>query len=168
MEKIIFEFSTTDFIGGLISIFIAIMLFVWWCGTKVGKIDTSISWIKDELGKIWARFEKVEGAGSPLNPTQKGKKWLDDSGLSNIIDNSKKEWLLNELKKQLPKNYTDYDVQITARRLMVSLRDDEAIKPIKEYAFDNGIDIEIILRLSGLLLRDNFLNVPHKVSGQTL
>ena len=40
---------------------------------------------------------------------------------------------------------------------MINQKDTEIMKPIKDYAFTNGIDVEIVLRLAGLLLRDEYL-----------
>lgn len=147
-----------------------ILTLAWIFSNKLSAIETSIIWIKRELGRLWnsissmeSRLAGVEGSKSPLNPTQLGWKWLNESGLAKIIDEEKKTWLLQNLRNSLPPNYTDYDVQEVARRVMVSLKDDSLMKEVKQYAFEHGIDIEMLLRLGGLLLRDNFLERKHTV-----
>lgn len=147
-----------------------ILTLAWIFSNKLSAIETSITWIKRELGRLWNSISSmesglagVEGSKSPLNPTQLGWKWLNESGLAKIIDEEQKTWLLQNLRNSLPPNYTDYDVQEVARRVMVSLKDDSLMKAVKQYAFEHGIDIEMLLRLGGLLLRDNFLERKHTV-----
>lgn len=108
--------------------------------------------------------QKLEGRKSPLNPTELGWKYLKGSGLDTIIDEKNRDWLLENLKNSLSPNYTDYDVQDTARRVMVSLRDDPMLREIKEYAFKKSLDVDLLLRLGGLLLRDNFFGQKHTVA----
>lgn len=147
-----------------------ILTLAWIFSKKLSAIETSITWISRELGRLWnsissmeSRLAGVEGSKSPLNPTQLGWKWLNESGLAEIIDEEKKTWLLQNLRNSLPPNYMDYDVQEVARRVMVSLKDDSSMTAVKQYAFEHGIDIEMLLRLGGLLLRDNFLERKHTV-----
>ena len=73
---------------------------VWFAGTKWGKVENSIEWIKEEMGNIWSTIKErqlhkagVAGAGSPMNPTELGRKYLNESGLEKIIDEEKKEEL---------------------------------------------------------------------------
>ncbi len=153
---------------GIVGTLVAI---TWFAGHKFGKLENSIDWIKRELENLWSAIKGreavragLEAKGSPLNPTELGWKYIKESSLENIVDREKKDWLLEKLKDSLGKNYTDYDVQETARRLLVSMKDDPIFKPVKEYAFSNGVDADIILLLGGLLLRDNFLNHPHQSS----
>ena len=147
-----------------------ILTLAWIFSKKLSVIETSITLIKRELGRLWngissmeSRLAGAEGSKSPLNPTHLGWKWLNESDLTKIIDEEKKTWLLQNLRNSLPPDYTDYDVQEVARRVMVSLKDDSLMKDVKQYAFEHGIDIEMLLRLGGLLLRDNFLGWKHTI-----
>lgn len=171
--ELIIKIDINYFLG----IIATLLTLAWVASRKFSAIETSINWIKRELGRIWesmsavesrltgmeSRIAGAEGNKSPLNPTQLGWKWLNESGLAKIIDEEKKTWLLQNLRNSLPPDYTDYDVQEVARRVVVSLKDDSLIKDVKQYAFEHGIDIEILLRLGGLLLRDNFLERKHTV-----
>lgn len=149
-----------------------LIIIVWYAASKFGKLEDSIDWIKREFGNLWdaiknreAQRSGLEAAGSPINPTELGWKYIKESGLDNIIDQEKKEYLLEQLQNSLDtENNTEYDVQEKARKLLVLMRDNQMFKPIKEYAFNNGIDVDIILRLGGLLLRDNFLKKSHKIA----
>ncbi len=163
-QNIIVTIGAWQFITGLVTMSVMIILTAWRGGHKIGSIENSIDWIKDEIGRMWGRLEKVEGTDSPLNPTERGLKKIKDSGLAEIVDKTYKEWLLERLKKLLPKDHTKYDVQTVARRLMISLKDKPMMRSVEKYAFDNGVEIELILRLGGLWLRDNFLKVPHKIA----
>ena len=143
----------------------------WYASHKFSKLENSIEWIKRELGNLWdavkgreARRAGAEATGSPINPTELGWKYIRESGLDKIVDTEKKEELLEKLKNSLGKDYAEYDVQEKARKLVVSMKDDPMFKPVKEYAFSNGIDVDIILLLGGLLLRDNFLNQQHQTA----
>lgn len=143
----------------------------WYAAYKFGTLEDSIKWVKRELSNLWDAIKTreamragVEGKGSPINPTELGWKYIKESGLERIVDEEKKEELLEKLRNFLGKDYTEYDVQENARKILVSMKDDPTLKPIKEYAFNNGIDVDIILLLGGLLLRDNFLNQPHQIA----
>lgn len=168
--ELIIKIDMTYFLG----IIGTILTLAWIFSKKVSAIETSITWIKRELGRLWegissmeSRLAGAEGRKSPLNPTKLGWRWLNESGLAKIIDEEKKTWLLQNLQNLLPPNYTDYDVQEVARRVMVSLKDDSLMIEIKQYAFEQGIDVEMLLRLGGLLLRDNFLGWKHTIISST-
>jgi hypothetical protein len=100
-----------------------------------------------------------EGSGSPLQPREYGRTLIIESGLQKILD-ERKSFLKTELLKLLPKNYTAYDVQEKARQLLLNLKDNEIMNPVKDYAYRLGIDADIILRTGGLWLRDDFLKQP--------
>ncbi len=70
---------------------------------------------------------------------------------------------MEELKKQLVENYTEYDVQEKARNLLIAQKDDSIMNPVKEYAYKNGLNVEIILKVGGLWLRDDFLGIPRQI-----
>lgn len=148
-----------------------LIVIAWFTGWRFGKLHDSIEWIKRELTNLWeaikgkeARRLGAEAPGSPTHPTELGWKYIRESGLDNIVDKEKREDLIEKLKNILGKEYADYDVQEQARRLLVSMKDDPAFKAVKDYGFNNGVDVDIILLLGGLLLRDNFLNQPHQTA----
>lgn len=101
----------------------------------------------------------VEKGNSPLNPTEYGASLIKDSGLEKVL-NDNKELLCTKLKASLPKNPTEYDVQEKSRELLISLQNDIIMNPVKEWVYNNPIDIKIILRVGGLWLRDDYLGQP--------
>lgn len=149
----------------------SLIVIAWYSGSKFSSLETSINWMKKQIDDIWDTIKGREGgrkqfeaSGSPLNPTELGWKHLRGSGLDKLIDVEKREWLLQNLRNSLGPNYTEYDVQETAIRMMFSLRDDSMMTSAKKYAFENGFDFDLLLRLGGFLLRDNFLGRPHEIA----
>ncbi len=171
--KLIINIDLVYFIGIVGSIlYIAIRLSI-----RFGKLENSIDWIKEKFKEHWEAIlanqqsistlqqslAGMEASGSPLDPTKFGADHIKKSGLQKIIDETNKEELLKKLKKSLPEGHTEYDVQETARRVMVSMRNSALMKPIKDYAFKNGVVVNVLLSTSGLLLRDNFLGRKHQI-----
>ena len=110
-----------------------------------------------EMGKT-IQYSLTETSGSPLRPTEFGQKLVKESGLEEILEREKTTFLkmLDEkLKEKVP--FTAYDVQGEAITIMLAQKDNEVINPVKDYAFKNALEIEIILRIGGLLLRDKYL-----------
>lgn len=133
---------------------------------SIGKIKNAIIEIQTiavQNGTI-IRHHLVESSGSPLGPTEYGKKLIVDSGLGKILDNNK-SFLEEKLTNKLKKNFTEYDVQESARTLLIELKADVIMNPVKNYAFQNGIDVDIILRAGGLWLRDDYLGRERTVHG---
>lgn len=130
---------------------------------KLGKISSAITEIQTILRTLGHDTKHlVEAPGSPLQPTEYGAKLIKESGLEAILD-GKKPALTEELKKLLPEKFTPYDVQEVARQLMVSKKNDSDFRGVKDYAYDNGLDVDIILQAGGLWLRDDFLGKERKI-----
>lgn len=133
------------------------------------KIDKALEPIKFAIIEIQRLFKTggveldhklTETRSSPLKPTNFGLKLLKESGLDKLISD-KKDQYLKELKTKLGKTYSAYDVQEEAIKLIKEKEDNKSIIPIKDYAFKNGFNVEIILRLGGLILRDEYLKKYH-------
>lgn len=153
-------------IGILISLMTLITGFtLWLVQDRFRILEKLIDEVKEMFKGLESRVRKVEGSGSPLDPTEKGWKYLRESGLNKIIDEERREDLLKALKDSLSDDYTNYDVQEKSRIVVLNLRDDpEIARKMEEYSFENGIDVDLLLRLGGLLLRDNFLNREHNIA----
>lgn len=108
------------------------------------------------VGGTQLKHHLTEGPGSPLQPTQYGKKLIEDSGLLTILDNHKEE-LKRALGEKLSQNPTEYDVQEKARQLLIERKDDALLSSVKQYAYQNGLNVDVILNTGGLWLRDDFL-----------
>ncbi len=94
--------------------------------------------------------------GSPLKLTEYGKKLVHESGFDKLLQNCRDE-LVKRVKARKPK--TNYDIQEESTALIAELLegDDDMLKPIKDYAFNNGLDVKIIVPPAGLLLRDEVM-----------
>lgn len=119
--------------------------------------------LKNKFRGIDITHAMVEKGSSPLNPTPYGEELINKSGLAKILSDNK-EILCTKLKASLPNGYAEYDVQEKSRELLISLKDDPMMVPVKTWVYNNPMDINTILRVGGLWLRDDFLNTPHKVS----
>ena len=110
-----------------------------------------------EMGKT-IQYSLTETHGSPLKPTEFGWKLIKDSGMDKIIGDNKKLFL-DKLNEKLAgvKIITGYDVQEKSREIMIGFKNDPLMKSVKDYVFNNAIEIEVILRLGGILLRDEYL-----------
>lgn len=108
------------------------------------------------------RHHLVEAPGSPLQPTQYGKTLISESGLEKIL-NDEKESLKERLTVFLNGVDTEYDVQEKARDLLVSLKDTPMMASVKNYAYQHGLNVEMILKSGGLWLRDDYLGEERKV-----
>ena len=100
---------------------------------------------------------------SPMQLTNEGWSMLKDSGLVRIIDENK-ELLFNEVKAYLDdlKEPTEYDVEKYATEVMIVQGLDDLGKPSKEYAFQNGMNYDLMLTASGIYLRDLYLKEAFK------
>jgi hypothetical protein len=107
----------------------------------------------------------TETSSSPLHPTEYGFKLLKESGMEKIIHENR-EKLFQELKAALGKNPTSYDVQEKSIGIMLSNKDKSLFNPIKEYVFERGINIDVILRLGGLILRDEYLKEHSEINNK--
>jgi len=105
----------------------------------------------------------VESPGSPVAPTEYGEQLIKESGLEKILD-EKANFLTGELKKKLPENYTEYDIQEKSRETLIGLKDNEIMNPVKKYAYENGLKLDLILRVGGLWLRDDFIGRKRQVN----
>ncbi|PIT90567.1 MAG: hypothetical protein COU22_01455 [Candidatus Komeilibacteria bacterium CG10_big_fil_rev_8_21_14_0_10_41_13] len=110
-------------------------------------------------------YKVLEAPGSPVRPTKIGAELIKKSGLEKILD-QKKEFLADELKKILPEDYTEYDVQEKARELLVSLASSSLMNPVKEYAYQEGTSVVEIFKVGGLWLRDDFLGQKRMVKDE--
>jgi len=102
---------------------------------------------------------KIFETHSPLNLSDFGRELVNESGITKLITDNKKD-LSDKFKTQFNPQ-TKYDVQEKSREFMESLKDYHAFRPVKKYAFDNGKDFGQILRAGAIILRDLYLK-EHK------
>ena len=101
-------------------------------------------------------FPLTVAPGSPLHVTEYGDKLLRESGFYEVL--KKNHGHLVTLVKDL-KPKTNYDIQQDATEVVKSLleSDDEMALCLKEYAFNNWIDLSVLVAPAGIVLRDEVM-----------
>lgn len=94
--------------------------------------------------------------GSPLKLTDYGTKIIEDSGFKVILTECK-DTLVKKVKDKDPK--TNYDIQEQSIEVIREIldSDNEMLKPLKDYAFNNGLPLDIIIQPAGIVLRDEVM-----------
>lgn len=141
---------------------------------KLNKLLTPIRFAIIEIQTLFQgmgkeiQYSLTETKDTPLKPTEFGWKLAKESGLEGIIE-SEKARFLRELDQKLQENapFTAYDVQEKARELLEIYKNKPIMNPVKDYAFKNGVDVEVILRTGGLLLRDKYLKEHPELSSKS-
>lgn len=98
--------------------------------------------------------------GSPLKLTDYGKQLMQESGFNNIIKTADDRKILVDFVRAMNPQ-TQYDVQECSVKGIQELlnKNNPILKPLKEYAYDNGLPVELLVKPAGILLRDKVLKV---------
>ncbi len=116
--------------------------------------------VRPDLKDVRERMSSLEGktsslfqAHSPIGLTGKGKKFLEESGLQEFINDNKEE-----LMRQCDSHQTmatPYDVQEMAFAFFddLALPDDVEVK-MKNVAFNHGVSLGELRRTGGIYFRD--------------
>ena len=143
--------------------------------TKVDKIESftkssanSIVEIQTLLaGKGYTIQQRLAyTSGSPLKLTDYGETMMKESGFhENLIKN--KKFFVDLVRNKKP--LTNYDIQDYSMLVLKELasQNNPIVIPLKNYAFDNGLPLEIILNSAGIVLRDEVMKEV-KFSDSTL
>lgn len=124
---------------------------------KIEKLEKEVSLmgdIREILAKVEAGKADVTSyiqSKSPLSLTDKGKAVLLDSKGKDFIEKNKPV-LLKEIKSKNPK--TAYDVQTYSEEVIKAKSNLEGFNQIKNYAFIEGIELGIVIKIMGIYLRD--------------
>ncbi len=130
----------------------------WFLRDKLKKIDE----IDCKVNKIDSRVANIEGrmgigyatASSPIRLTVKGEEILEKSGGKEIIDREdNKNKILDKILEE-PKPTNAYDVQEKTKQVITEMAGDPMFTPIKDYAFQAGIELNVILNVVSIYFRD--------------
>ena len=117
---------------------------------EVKGIDRMVNIIKTKMDILWS--ERVAPSGSPMQLNERGQKILKESGIKEIVDERFDE-LLNKIKEKNPSNA--YQVQENSKKVVYKLKDDRDLIPKLEMsAYEAGVDIDTILLVGAIYLRD--------------
>lgn len=109
--------------------------------------------VRERMANLEGRTSSLFQAHSPIGLTDKGKKFLIDSGLQEFIDENK-----DELVRQCEPHETmatPYDVQQMAFAFFDDLAlPDDVENKMKTVAFDHGVSLAELRRTGGIYFRD--------------
>lgn len=114
---------------------------------SIQDIDKRVSILEKTTVNKEEYFKKM----SPISLTEKGKLVLFESKGHDYIEKNKQA-LLKEIKSKNPK--TAYDVQTYSEEVIKTKSNLEAFNQIKNYAFIEGIELDIVIKIMGIHLRD--------------
>ena len=142
------------------------------CGYFLKKIMDDTTKLKSEIKPIAPAIVEIQGKftsagheilfpltvapGSPLHVTEYGNKLLDESGFYDVLRQYRSE-LVNLVKERQPK--TNYDIQQRSIEVVEEVieSDDEMAVSLKEYAYNSGVNLDIITYPAGIALRDEVM-----------
>ena len=119
----------------------------------IAKHDKQIGIMKFKMDEIWK--ERMAVSASPMTLNERGKKVLEESEIREVV-NKRLDEFYHKIKEKGPENA--YQIQVESEKLMYKLKDETKMKDIlEESAFRVGTDIDSILFVGSLYLRDILL-----------
>ncbi len=126
------------------------------------RLEGKIDGIDSKVGKIDGRVANIEGrmgigytaASSPIRLTPKGEEILIESGAKAIVD---KEDNKNEIFNKIiaePKPTNAYDAQEKTKQIIKALANESMFVPVKNYAFQKGVELDVVLNIISIYFRD--------------
>lgn len=127
---------------------------------RVLGLEETIKIITDDLKDVRERFSGLEGktanlfqTKSPISLTDTGNKYLKESGFKDFIDSNNE--LLSAACSKDRKMKTPYDVQESVFDFFANYDfPTEILDKIKTYAFNQGINVDVMRRVGAIYFRD--------------
>lgn len=104
------------------------------------------------------RQQLIFTSRSPIELTEFGEDLMKNSGFYEMIkDPEKVKYLIGLVKAKNPQ--TNYDIQETAMKVMQELAEnnDPIAVPLKNYAYNKGLVLDLLVKSAGLVLRDEVM-----------
>lgn len=147
----------------VISVVSAIITFMVY-KSKVDRLESDMKDIKEEMKQVRDKAVACEATQkanepyikrkSPLSLTDRGNKLLENSGGKRFVDENFEN--LNKLV-DAKGSKTPYDVQESSKIVLEEMQGDDKFDSLKEYLFKEGIEIENLIVVMGIYLRDKIL-----------
>jgi len=118
---------------------------------EVKKLNNHVVIIKTHLVDKTGLDANLFGPGSPLKLLPGGIKILEKTGFKHIYTENKK-WFIEEAKKY--KFNTLAEIDETSLKIIEHCSKEKKFADYKEIAFQNGITIDVLLRILAIYLRD--------------
>lgn len=156
-----------DAAGILISALISFLVASFRVGEYKNKVDNACNTIENLQEEMREVRDKAIAAEtllnergpltkrkSPVDLTERGLKILTDSGGKKFVDEN-----YAEFKKSVEATNpaTSYDIQEKSREVFGNVENDVRLNPIKEYLFKEGLELENIVEVLGIYLRNKIL-----------
>ncbi|MBU0578520.1 hypothetical protein KKE34_00835 [Patescibacteria group bacterium] len=119
--------------------------------TSVDKLLNHMAIVKTQLVDKTGLDSNLFGSSSPLSLKKKGKELLKESGFEKIYRDNK-SWFVEELKKNEIGSLVDLDEASLV--LIEKCHAENKFINYKEIAFENGVMLEVLLRVISIWLRD--------------
>ena len=122
---------------------------------RISKVEASTDMLTERIGSIEGRNKYTLISHSPESLSEKGKRILDEAGLTKYIEDN-----LDTLEVLMKSNKleTSYDIQETALDLFRDIQfNPDFERKIKESAYNEGISMELMRHMGGIYLRDKQL-----------
>jgi len=145
------DIDTKILTGVIVLLFSIIVYFTKKIFDNTDSISKDISDIKPKVEILWQ--DKLAPANSPRQLNERGNDILDKSGIKAIVD-EKKPKLLDLVKAKEVK--TPYDAEKAIKEIMkqLPLHCPDIVDKLKNGAFETGSDIESILFVGSIYLRN--------------
>lgn len=99
--------------------------------------------------------QKLEVApGSPLKITPYGEELAKQIDAYNFVEEHK-DFFFSSIENKTP--LTAYDVQTVARSILDEALSNPIMNKPKSFAYENGMNIDVLLNILGVILRDKYL-----------
>lgn len=128
---------------------------------ELDDIRADIKGLIQRISNLEGKMQIIYDKKSPWSPTELGALYLKESGLEDVLnDRQMNERLREKIRSILPKDYLDYDVEQASRRTMLAMDNPAIVRKLKNFAYQHGMNIEVLLTAAAFWLRDDFLGVP--------
>lgn len=146
-----------------LGIMAGLIVIAWYGGSRLTGVEKDVSWLKKTVDKIDNKVselsikfgneeKKLFNSSSPIQLTPKGDVILRESGLRAYLDNIKSN-LLRACEDKRDSN--PYEVQQCIFDLFDSMQfDPEFNNELKKYAYESGIEMDILRRVGAIYFRD--------------
>lgn len=153
MNEISIQINWVYFLG----IIFALICVAWYSNGRFTKLETDMEWIKNLLKNLKIDFNNKEAEvfvkQSPVELTPKGEKLLEESGLKKYIADNQESFISKCKDTKIINNA--YDVQEYIFNLMDNWSFEINFeRKLKKYAYEKGIEIDILRRIAGIYLRN--------------
>lgn len=155
--NIVFNIGSGQLIIGMCAFFFALFAIIWKGKDEIAKA------IKTEFGDIKERFAVLEDrmkilwkdefapTNSPRQLNDRGTSILTGSGIKEIIDAKQNEFLTLVRSQNID---NPYDAERYVLKIVSDLKTPELINQLKTGMYNTGSDIDTVLFVGGIYLRD--------------